>query len=245
LHLIVWQKYYNQDIAYALQPSHLWFLANIFIYVLVLSPLFFILKKNEQGKASRWLKRLFGTPLGLLSMVIAFALEAILLKPETYETYAMSLHGFLLGILAFLFGFIIVHAGEAFWHIVRKWRWLLLLLAAALFTFRFIEFSLLAPNYLKAIESNLWIFAIFGFGYKYLNHPGKALSYLSQAVYPVYILHMIFLYVGSYLIVPLEISALVKLFLVMAFTFIGSFACYELIVRRIAFLRPVFGLKSI
>jgi len=245
LHILVWQKYYNQDISYSLQVSHLWFLANIFIYVLVLSPLFFYLKKNESGMVSRSLKRLFGTFPGLLIIISVFVIEAILFQPETFETYSMTLHGFMLGLLAFLFGFIIVHAGEAFWKIVSKWRWLLLLMAAALYTYRLIEFDLLAPNYLKAIESNLWIFTIFGFGYRYLNHPGKALSYLSQAVYPVYILHMIFLYVGSYLIVPLEISALAKLFLVTAFTFIGSFACYEWIVRRVIFLRPVFGLKTI
>ena len=245
LHLFVWQKYYNQDITYSLHPSHLWFLANIFIYVLALSPLFFLLKKNDQGKANGWLKKLFGTPLGLLSMVTVFVLEAILVKPETYETYSMTLHGFFLGMLAFLFGFIIVHAGDAFWNTVKKWRWLLLLLAAALFTFRYIEFQLLAPNYLKAIESNLWIFAVFGFAYRYLNHPGKALTYLSQSAYPVYILHMIFLYVGSYLIVPLGIPALLKLFMVMAFTFTGSFTIYELVIRRVSFLRPLFGLKSI
>lgn len=245
LHLLVWQKYYNQDISYSLQVSHLWFLANIFIYVLVLSPLFFYLKKNESGMVSRSLKRLFGTLPGLLIIISVFVIEAILLQPETFETYSMTLHGFLLGLLAFLFGFIIVHTGEAFWKIVSKWRWLLLLMAAALYTYRLIEFDLLAPNYLKAIESNLWIFTIFGFGYSYLNHPGKALSYLSQAAYPVYILHMVFLYLGSYLIVPLEISALVKLFLVLAFTFVGSFACYEWFVRRVAFLRPLFGLKTI
>ena len=213
LHLLVWQKYYNQDITYSLNPSHLWFLANIFIYVIVLSPLFFLLKKNEQGKANRWLKKLFGTPLGLLSMVVVFVLEVILVKPETYETYSMTLHGFFLGMLAFLFGFIIVHTGDAFWQTVQKWRWLLLLLAAALFTIRFTEFQLQAPNYLKALESNMWIFAVFGFGYRYLNRPGKTLIYLSQAAYPIYILHMIFLYVGSYLIVPLGIPMIVKLFL--------------------------------
>ena len=32
-----------------------------------------------------------------------------------------------------------------------------------------------------AIESNIWIFAVFGFAYKYLNHPSRALNYLSQA----------------------------------------------------------------
>ena len=245
LHLLLWQQYYNQDITYSIHPSHLWFLANIFIYVLVLSPLFFLLKKKEGGKVHGWLKKLFGTPLGLLSMVALFVLEAILVKPETYETYSMTLHGFFLGMLAFLFGFIIVHAGDAFWNTVKKWRWLLLFLAAALFTFRYIEFQLLAPHYLKAMESNMWIFAVFGFAYRYINHPGKALSYLSQAAYPVYILHMIVLYVGSYLLVPLEIPALLKLFLVMAFTFSGSFALYELIIRRVVFLRPLFGMKSL
>jgi peptidoglycan/LPS O-acetylase OafA/YrhL len=244
LHLLVWQKYYNQDISYSLQVSHLWFLANIFIYVLVLSPLFFYLKKHESGKFSRILKMLAGTLPGLLIMMGVFVIEAILLKPESFETYSMTLHGFLLGLLAFLFGFIIVHAGEAFWKIVSKWRWLLLLLASALYTFRLAEFELMAPNYLKAVESNLWIFTIFGFGYRYLNHPGKALSYLSQAAYPVYILHMIFLYVGSYLIVPLELPALVKLILVLASTFIGSFAIYEFIIKRIHFLRPLFGLRT-
>jgi len=245
LHLFVWQRYYNQDISYSIHPSHLWFLANIFIYVLVLSPLFFWLKRNEGGKFHRGLKKLLGTPLGLLSMIAVFVLEAMLIKPETFETYSMTLHGFLLGMLAFLFGFIVVHAGDAFWLTVKKWRWLLLLLAAALFSFRYIEFELLAPNYLKAIESNLWIFAVFGFGYKYLNHPGKVLSYLSQAAYPVYILHMLVLYVGSYLMIPLGIPALLKLFLVMAFTFIGAFAIYEFILRRVRFLRPLFGVKAL
>jgi len=184
LHLFVWQLFYNQDITYSIRVSHLWFLAYIFIYVLVLSPLFFWLKRTEGGRFHRGLKKLLGSPLGLLSMIAVFVLEAVLVKPETFETYSMTLHGFLLGMLAFLFGFIVVHAGDVFWLTVQKWRWLLLLLAAALFSFRYIEYELLAPNYLKAIESNLWIFTVFGFGYKYLNYPSKALQYLSQAAYP-------------------------------------------------------------
>jgi glucan biosynthesis protein C len=243
LHLFVWQRFYNQDISYSIHPSHLWFLANIFIYVFVLSPLFYWLKRNEGGKFHRGLKKLLGTPLGLLSMIAVFVVEAMLVKPETFETYSITLHGFFLGMLAFLFGFIVVHAGDAFWLTVKKWRWLLLFLAAALFTFRYIEFQLLAPNYLKAIESNMWIFSAFGFGYRYLNHPGKTLAYLSQAAYPVYILHMFFLYLGSYLIVPLGISALLKLALVTTFTLAGCFAFYELIIRRVRFLRPLFGVK--
>lgn len=245
LHLLLWQKFYKQDLAYDLQVSHLWFLAYIFIYVLVLSPFFFFLKKNKYGRISSSLKSLFKSPLGLVLITIAFMLEAILVKPESFETYYMTLHGFLLGMLAFLFGFICVFTGEGFWQSVKKWKWILLLMAVALFIIRLRVFDLQAPNYLKAIESNLWIFTMFGFGYSYLNHPGRTLSYLSQAAYPVYILHMIFLYLGSYVLVPLGIPPLVKLVLVVAFTFTGCFVFYEFIIRRIRFLRPLFGLKNL
>jgi glucan biosynthesis protein C len=245
LHLFLWQKYYNQDVTYSIQVSHLWFLANIFIYVLVLSPLFFFLKKNEQGRLNRGLIKLFGSPWGLLVITAAFVVEAVLVKPETYETYSMTLHGFLLGLLAFLFGFVGVYTGVTFWQTVKKWRWVFLLLAVALFVYRLIAFDLLAPNYLKAIESNMWIFSAFGFGYRYLNHPGKTLAYLSQAAYPVYILHMFFLYLGSYLIVPLGIPTHFKLALVTVFTLAGCFAFYELIIKRVRFLRPLFGLKAL
>lgn len=116
-------------------------------------------------------------------------------------------------------------------------------LASALFLLRVIYFDLVSPDYLMAIESCMWIFAIFGFANKYLNRESKALRYLSEAAYPVYILHMVFLYMGSYLIFPLLLSAGMKFLLVVIFTAGGCFLFYE-IIRRIAFLRPLFGLKK-
>ena len=245
LHLFLWQKYYSQDLSYELQVSHLWFLGYIFIYVLVLSPLFFYMKGNGQGKFSRGLNFIFRSPLGLLLIMLAFVAEVLLIQPESFETYSMTLHGFLLGLLAFLFGFMGVFTGEGFWHTVSRWKWVMLMMAVALFVIRLQVFDLEAPNYFKAVESNLWIFAVFGFGYSFLNYPGKTLSYLSQAAYPIYILHMIFLYLGSYLLVPLGIPVYVKLILVVIFTFAGCFFFYEFVVRRIRFFRPLFGLKTI
>ena len=243
IHILIWQQYYNQDIVFAPHQGHLWFLKNIFVYVIALSPVFFYLRKHKNGSINRWLKKLFSNPLGLLLIVAAFMLEAVLVNPESYEMYALTWHGFSLGMLAFLFGFTFVLSGETFWPTILKWRWLFITLALTLFVNRYVQFELKAPNYMMAIESCMWIFAVFGFAYKYLNHPSKTLSYLSQGAYPIYIIHMIFLYLGSVLILPLEIPTLVKFILVIAFTFIGCFALYELI-RRVPFLRPLFGLKK-
>ncbi len=244
IHDFIWQKYYIQDVIYSPNPGHLWFLGNIFIYVILLSPVFFYLKRNENGTINRWLKNLFSNPLGFLVIVTSFVVETVLVKPEIYEMYALTWHGFLLGLLAFLFGFCCILSGNAFWQTVLKWRWLFLSVAVILFLVRLIEFQLKAPNYFMAIESSMWIFAVFGFAYKYLNHPSKALSYLSQGAYPIYIIHMIFLYLGSFLIFPLGIPILLKFILIVAITSIGCFTLYDLIIKRASFIRPLFGLRN-
>lgn len=243
VHLILWQKYYMQDIKYAPSESHLWFLGFIFMYVILLSPVFFYLRNNENGFVNNWLKNLFRNPLGLLLVVAAFIIEAVLVKPETYELYAMTLHGFLLGMLAFFFGFCFILSGSTFWPTILKWRWLFLSAAAILFSVRFFAFQLKAPNYLISIESSMWIFAVFGFAFKYLNRPSKTLQYLSEGAYPIYIIHMIFLYFGSFLIIPLEIPTVLKFFLLVSFTALGCLTLYEFIIKRVRFLRPLFGLK--
>ena len=242
VHTLIWQRYYSQDLQYAPHPGHLWFLGNIFLYVMLLSPIFFLLKKRQEGRVVQGISRLFSHPAGPLLITLAFALETAAVRPERFAMFAFTFHGFLLGMVAFLSGFSVVISGMSFWKTVRGWRWIYLAAGALMYTVRYIVFHLEAPGIFAAAESSLWIFAAFGFGYKYLNRPGKALSYLSQAAYPVYILHMIFLFAGASMILPLKISIVLQLFLVIAFTATGCFISYE-IIRRIPFLRPLFGLK--
>jgi glucan biosynthesis protein C len=243
IHTYIWQYYYTFELDYNPNPGHLWFLGNIFAYVVVLSPILFYLKKNEHNPASTWIKRILSHPLGLLTVISVFIAEAILVKPNPYEMYAMTWHGFFLGLLAFFFGFCFVLSGPSFWNMMLKYRWLFLTAAVALFTFRLMQFQMRVPTYQLAMESNFWILSVFAFGYRYLNHSNKVLSYLSQAAYPVYIVHMIFLYLGSLLIFPLKIAVEHQFLLVLAFTFTGCFAMYEFLIRRVNFVRPFFGLK--
>jgi glucans biosynthesis protein C len=240
IHLYIWKQYYHFDQAYTPDPGHLWFLGNIFLYVVIFLPFFFFLKRNEDGCVVVWMKKLFSTPLGLLPIVTAFVAEALLVKPNPYEMYAMTWHGFFLGLIAFFFGFCMVLSGGGFWNMILKWRWLFLFIAAAIFTFRLFQFQMRVPGFLLAIESNFWIFSVFAFAYRYLNRPGKALQYLSQAAYPVYILHMIFLYLASMFIFEWNIDVRLQFVLVLLFTVVGCFASYE-IIRRVKFVRMLFG----
>ena len=242
IQLCISQLYYNRELNYVPNPAHLWFLGNIFVYVIILLPIFFYLKRNEEGRIVGWIKKCLSNPIGLLIVIAVFIAEVLLVQPNPYELYAMTWHGFFLGLFAFFFGFCFVLSGSSSWNMLLKWRWLLLAAAVSFYTYRLLQFQMKVPNFQLSIESNCWIFSIFAFGYKHLNKPGKALSYLSQAAYPVYIMHMIFLFMASRLIFPLDINVYLKFVLLLAFTVAGCFGFYEFIIRRIKFIRPLFGL---
>lgn len=243
LHMYVFQHYYNLPLHYFPHLGHLWFLGNILLYILFLFPLFLYLKRIKGGKFQQNLSRIMKHPFGPLSISIFFMIEVILVKPQIFELYANTWHGFFLGFLAFLFGFIILYSGKAFWQTVVKWKWLYLIIATILYAVRLMEIETI-PKYLMALESNCWIFGGFGLGYKYLNKPSTILNYLTQATYPIYIIHMIALYLGAILILPLTIHPILKLILIVLFTGCFCFIGYEFIIKRVRLLRPLFGLKK-
>ena len=243
LHMYLFQYYYKMPLSYFPSSGHLWFLGNIFSYVLLLSPLFFYLQKQGDGKFKKIISKVMGYAIGPIAISVFFMLEVGLVKPQLFELYAQTWHGFFIGFLAFFFGFLFVYSGTAFWQIVAKWKWLYIIIGAVLFTIRFTGFASISNMYLTTIESNCWIFGIFGLGYQYLNKPSAVLSYLSQAAYPVYIIHMFVLYTGALFILPLNLSPFLKFVGITLFTFIVCFLIYEFILKRISILRPLFGLK--
>ena len=243
LHFLIFQKHYNIPLSYFPHMGHLWFLGNIFAYLLLLSPLFFYLKKNENGRFKKIISKVMSYAFGPLTISVFFMVEVGLVKPQYFEMYAQNWHGFFNGILAFFFGFLFVYSGTAFWQTVSKWKWLYIGLATSLFLIRFTGFESISNIYITSIESVSWILGLFGIGYSYLNRPSALLSYLSAAVYPVYIIHMFVLYAGALFILPLDLHPMLEFIVITIVTFIVCFLIYEFILRRTNILRPLFGLK--
>lgn len=242
LHMLILQNHYGIPLQFQPHPGHLWFLANIFTYVLIFSPLFVYLKKKENTPLHHAVQRFFGSPLGLLAVMLVMVGEVQLVRPDVFELYVLTWHGYFLGLLAFLFGFGFMYAGQAFIQNLYHWKWLWLVMGIGFYMTRILVYQFKAPNYLLSIESNCWIFAIMAFGHEFLQRPGKALTYLSEAAYPVYIWHMAFLYLGTALILPMEMPTELKLVSLILFTFVGCFGMFELI-KRTKMTRLLFGMK--
>jgi membrane-bound acyltransferase YfiQ involved in biofilm formation len=184
------------------------------------------------------------TPLGLLPLAIALVAEVLITQPRPYEMYVMTKHGFFLGMIAFFFGFCFVLSGEGFWKMIVRWRWPFVMAGLSLYFLRIfgLNFEETLKFGLLPVETISWVLVVLSFSHLYLNRPSNALNYLSEAVYPVYILHMIFLYLASVLIFPLQINVQLQYLLTLVFTLAGCFGTYE-IIRRIKYARVLFGLK--
>jgi len=245
IHKYIYAHYYAEQFNYALDFGHLWFLMNIYMYVLWFLAVFYFVREFQRSKFLDFLRRLVEkSPFGVYLFAVPFVLQALTIPTDIpYTLYFDSRVGLALGGVAFLLGFTLVALGEVVWRAFAKVKYYALGLALVLYLIRLFVFEICGPHILTALESISWIFAIFGFGYTYLNRPGKMLSYLSPAAYPIYIVHMVFLYWGAYIFFPLQLNPWVSLFLITMFTLVGCFISYE-ILKRIFFLRPLFGLKS-
>ena len=236
LQILVWRYYYDMQLFYAYSPAHLWFLGNIFAYVLIFTPLFFLWKNNTI------IPRIFSSPLGILLPICFLIAEAVIIRPVPYELYAMNWHGFCLGLIAFFFGYCFAFTGLPFWNMILKWWWLLLGVAATLAFFR-LQNPMGTPVYLVPVESVCWILFVLAMGYRFLNKPSKTLSYLSEAAYPVYIIHLLFQFLGSAWIFKTDLPVQLQFVMLVVFTLGGCLLVYEFLIKRTKLSRLLFGLK--
>ena len=165
-------------------------------------------------------------------VAVPLVAEALIVNPGSYSLYALTPHGFWLGMVCFLVGFILVSLGDEFWQVAEKTRFIALGAAVALYLVRYLAYGFQGePKAMVAFESTCWMLAILGFGSRHLNHPSNALSFLSKAVYPVYILHMPVQYGVSTWLIPMEVPATLKLILLCIATLGVSFLLYLGIAR--------------
>ncbi|WP_290793794.1 acyltransferase family protein [Flavihumibacter sp. UBA7668] len=244
LQIMLVQYNYRQPLSYQAHAAHLWFLGNIMVYLVVLLPLFSYLKRMETAPFSQRIKQWLNAPTLILLQLLFLMVEVLLLKPILFEMYAMTWHGFFLGMIAFLFGYLFSWVGFSFWQSMVKWRWLFLMIAICLYAYRIIQLPAKSVPYLLVLESNAWILAILAIGNRYFNKGSRRLSYLSRAAYPVYIVHLFFQFLVCLLLFPLEINLWLKFILVVLFTILLSLLSYEWILRRFRVTLIIFGIAN-
>jgi glucan biosynthesis protein C len=238
--------------------NHLWFLAYLWIYVVLAWLGLRLAPPGRRARARGWLDRTLAGPAALWLPLAWLIVARLLLVGRFESTHALvdDWYNHAQYLPLFLLGFAVART-EGFWQAVRRHRWPALGLALATYAFLAWYFSASAfgddetpPTAVLLLQRALWavnqwtaIVAILGFGQRLRYADGPVLRYLVPAVLPIYMLHQTVIVVVAHNLQPWRIAPALEGPLLVVVTFAACFAGYEL-VRRVRWLRPLFGLKG-
>lgn len=234
--------------------NHLWYVVYLLAYTLVAIPLMPLMRRVAAKLDTPFFAQLMGG--GRLFVLpallfIAYRFTTDMAFPrETHDLVndwgAHARYGsyFLIGIL--------IAKNQAFWRVLGEtWRLgaLFAIALGAILTPTWIHWEWVTTHeWLTALARALrplyaWavIAALMGAAQQYLNRPSAWLSYLTTAIFPYYILHQSLIVVVGVAAGTLGLSAMPEFLLVLAGTTIGCIGLYELVIRRVPILKPLFG----
>jgi len=234
--------------------NHLWYLAYLWVYTLALA---LIAKPLESAPALRIRSRLVGLRGAALMVLPALPLLFYTLTlqvrfPEDgdfiHDGYRNAVY-----FTVFLYGYLIAK-DEGFWAEALRLRKASLIGALACVA-PYLTLVAVLPDDLPYWQQvavwtlrNLYVWmmllAILGWSHALLNKPFRWLPWAKEAVYPWYVLHQSLIVLIAYWLVPLKLGGAMEASLVLAGTIAGCWGVFAL-VRRVRWLRPLFGLKPL
>lgn len=253
---------------YGFTWNHLWYLAYLWVYTVLVLLALPVLRVIGGARFADWLTTrgrwlLWTVP----ALWLLFAL--LVLAPRYPSTHAVVGDWFNHAKYLSVFAFGVLIARRApLWTALDTQRWrlfgLALLGATVYMTLRvlgrLLDTGAMSPAGLVAwLPLSGWtlvsvgahalyawtaLLALLAWSARLLNRPWPGLRYASEAVYPWYILHQSLIVLAAYWLIPLRLGPLWEPLLVLAITIAGCLLIHELLIRRLRWLRPLFGLSG-
>ena len=234
--------------------NHLWFVAYLWIYTVALGVVLVALPRVVDA-IEPWLVRFLSGAALLIAPSLVFAIFRLVLLPNFPSTHALFGDWYNHAVYATVFpvGFVLAGA-DAFWRAVERQRWVALLLAAAFFlTFLSVRSAsavgAVLPLWVRLCAGTaygfyqwLCIVAVLGFAKRWIKSDSPARRYLTDAIFPYYIVHQTAIIMIAHGLRGLDLPVELEAAIVISGTTAACVLTYE-IVRRIGLLRPLFGLR--
>jgi peptidoglycan/LPS O-acetylase OafA/YrhL len=253
------------------QGTHLWYLEFLFIYSLILLPLFVRSKKRGTSFLSRCSIH-FEKPWALFFLFLPISAVA-----AAFEIFGLGGVRVMGGwdpisyLLFFSYGYL-VFSNAKIGETIKKYSPIYLAVAIILTAllldshFGFIlkipgltRHDLLNDGALLPLNQSLWvavqasrgllgwcwIIGLLGLGRRFLHFNNKFLAYANEAVLPFYILHHTVIYIIGYYVIQWSGNIGSKFIIISIVSFTIIMAIYEILIRRINLPRFLFGMKLI
>jgi len=230
--------------------NHLWFVAYLWVYTMALVVVVMAAPRMTDWIERRLVPVMSGWSL-LVAPPLAFAAYRIVLLPNFPSTHALfgDWYNHALFATVFLLGFLLAHA-RPFWEAVERLRWIALALAVA-FVVGFLTLRgmrdggmpvRIALGVAYGFYQWLVIVALLGIARSLIGKDSAVRRYLTDAIFPYYIVHQTAIIMIAHAMRGSGLSAGLEAGIVISGTAAACAMTYE-IVRRVTWLRPLFGLK--
>lgn len=228
--------------------GHLWFIFHLFVYSLVVIPLFLYFNRPS---GRRWVSR-FASAFTTPGVVFLFPL-VLLAMNECPEIVGGNP---LFYITFFIAGFLLM-SDPRFMETIDRQRIILLILGPVIFAVILIMVGTnswpdlpewaddVVDGYIDNFVAWFVILTILAYGRRLLNFTNGFLKYFAEGAYALYILHQTLIVIIGYFVVQWDVAIAVKYVLIVALSFGASVLTYDLVVRRTNPTRFLFGMKSI
>jgi len=227
---------------------HLWFLIYLFVFSVILLPVFWYFKSSKRESLLGRIAAFISKPGAIFLPAIPLVVVNILLRP-IYGWGTQSLINdwaeFFYYLLVVFYGFMLVSHSDILRQ-VKRYTGLSAAMAAVSTAFLASHNVLSIPGWLFLtlipVACWCWLVSIIGVGSRVLNFSNRLLKYASDAVLPVYVVHQTLIVTFGFLLLNWNVGVAVKYPLVIAATFMSSLAIYEA-ARRTQVTRFLLGMR--
>ncbi|MBN1268723.1 MAG: acyltransferase family protein [Kiritimatiellae bacterium] len=237
--------------------AHMWFVAYLFIYSLLMLPFFAWAMRIGSGRTNAVMRLLCKGKgsIYLMAVPLVFVFAVMSVRWPLFQLNLITDWGYVVyNLTAFIYGFVICTHEELFSAIKRHMKASLILgvvfsVLKLLMEYRFTSFA--APAYnlrystysvIAGLNTWFWVAAALGLAGRYLAFSNRFLRYFNRISYPFYIFHLTVMVVIGYYVVRLRMGALPEFLVLGASSFVFSVLLCEL-VKSNRVTRFLFGMK--
>jgi phenylacetate-CoA ligase len=259
--LVTTVRAYSPSIG-TLALAHVWFIPRLLVVSLLTSLLVLVMRRYGQRLLVR-MTTLDQHPLVILfGGGLATALVFALLRPGWLE--GLTAHwlftdvwsDFFLDLFLFLCGYLIYSYRRLREAVGVLW---IFTLAVGIVCWAAVagvtiagkapsaSFALPSLVYALGLALSAWLISLglLGAAMRYLTFTTPEQRYLSDAAFPVYLLHMSVLTISAYYLLKLPLPWYLQLLLIIAVTVVVAFGLFDLVVRRTPVTRFLFGVRRL